>query len=207
MLDNNNIHIRPRYRRSVANTWADKLNRHLDSDDWQLDPSVSYGMDTQFGPHTIERFASALNKLLPRYNANWLDPSCEAVDSLHLAHKCRKTIGEPPHRHYYPTLPKSYNKAAQQRHWLPPVGMEKRGTKHLPSWRATRRSRRPARTCSIPGGGTDEVQSASLTAPSLSSGFPSGLDITPPGRSKCYPDHVQHTTDQTSNPDLPHPSS
>jgi hypothetical protein len=84
-LDTNNIHIRPRYTRSAASTWADKLNRHLDSDDWQLDPSVFHEMDTQFGPHTIDRFASALNTLLPRYNANWLDPSCEAVDSLHHA--------------------------------------------------------------------------------------------------------------------------
>jgi hypothetical protein len=33
MLDCNNIHIRPRYIRSAANTWADKLSRHLDSGD------------------------------------------------------------------------------------------------------------------------------------------------------------------------------
>jgi hypothetical protein len=85
LLDTNNIHIRPRYIRSAANTWADKLSRHLDSDDWQLEPFVFHEMDTQFGPHTIDRFASALNTLLPRYNANWLDPSCEAVDALHLA--------------------------------------------------------------------------------------------------------------------------
>jgi hypothetical protein len=85
MLDINNIHIRPRYITSAANTWADKLTCHLESDDWQLEPSVIHDMDTQFGPHTIDRFASALNSLLPRYNANWLDPSYEAVDSLHLA--------------------------------------------------------------------------------------------------------------------------
>jgi hypothetical protein len=84
-LDTNNIHIKPRYIRSAANTWADKLSRHLDSDDWQPDPSVFHEMVTQFGPHTIDRFALALTTLLPRYNANWLDPSCEAVDSLHLA--------------------------------------------------------------------------------------------------------------------------
>jgi hypothetical protein len=85
VLDTNNVHIRPRYIRYAANTWANKLRRHLDSDDWQLDPSVFHDMNTQFGPHTIDRFASALNTLLPRYNANWLDPSCEAVDYLHLA--------------------------------------------------------------------------------------------------------------------------
>jgi hypothetical protein len=83
LLNSNNIHIRPRYIISAADTWAAKLN--LDSDDPQLDPSVLNDMNTQFGPHTIDRFASALNTLLPRYNANWLDPLCEVVDSLHLA--------------------------------------------------------------------------------------------------------------------------
>jgi hypothetical protein len=53
-LDTNNIHIRPRYIRSAANTWAYKLSRHLDIDDWQLDPAVFHEMDTQFGPHTID---------------------------------------------------------------------------------------------------------------------------------------------------------
>jgi hypothetical protein len=85
VLDTNDIHITPRYIRSAANTWADKLSRHLDSDEWRLDPSVFHEMNIQFGPHTIDRFASALNTLLPRYNAKSLDPSCEEVNSLHLA--------------------------------------------------------------------------------------------------------------------------
>jgi hypothetical protein len=33
LLDINNIYIRPKYIRSAANTWADKLSRHLDNDD------------------------------------------------------------------------------------------------------------------------------------------------------------------------------
>eukprot|EP00873_Tetraselmis_striata_P037896 jgi/Tetstr1/458160/TSEL_044651.t1 len=43
--------------------------------------SSGYG---RFGPHSIDRFASALKTLLPRYNAALLDPKCEAADSLHL---------------------------------------------------------------------------------------------------------------------------
>eukprot|EP00873_Tetraselmis_striata_P033084 jgi/Tetstr1/453348/TSEL_040339.t1 len=38
-----------------------------------------------WGAHSVDRFASALNAILPRYNATWLDPGCEAVDSLHLS--------------------------------------------------------------------------------------------------------------------------
>jgi hypothetical protein len=37
-----------------------------------------------YGPHSIDRFASANNALLPRYNSAWRDPGTEAVDALHL---------------------------------------------------------------------------------------------------------------------------
>jgi hypothetical protein len=65
----NKIHVKTPYVISAANTWADKLSSHLD-DDWQLDPIVFQEMDTQFGPHTIDRFTSALDTLFPRYNTN-----------------------------------------------------------------------------------------------------------------------------------------
>jgi hypothetical protein len=71
--------------RSADETWEDKLSRHINSDKWQLDPTTFYEIDDGFGPHTIDGFALALNTLLPRYNANWLDTSCEAVDTLHLS--------------------------------------------------------------------------------------------------------------------------
>eukprot|EP00873_Tetraselmis_striata_P018681 jgi/Tetstr1/438945/TSEL_027440.t1 len=84
LLDSHGIHLRARYIRLAANIWADRLSRHLDIDDWQLDPLLFAEMESWFGPHSIDRFASALNTLLPRYNAAWLDPTCDAVDSLHL---------------------------------------------------------------------------------------------------------------------------
>jgi hypothetical protein len=84
LLDTNNITIRARYIRSAANVWADKLTRHLDSDDWRLDPVLLEELDMRFGKHSIDPFASALNTLLPRYNAGLKDPTCEAVDALHL---------------------------------------------------------------------------------------------------------------------------
>eukprot|EP00873_Tetraselmis_striata_P027418 jgi/Tetstr1/447682/TSEL_035040.t1 len=48
------------------------------------DPLMFAELESRFGPHSIDHFASALNTLLSRYNAAWLDPTCEAVDSLHL---------------------------------------------------------------------------------------------------------------------------
>jgi hypothetical protein len=70
LLDTNNITIRARYISSSANVSADKLSRHLDSDDWRLDPVLFAELDMKFGKHSIDRFASALNTLLPRYNAS-----------------------------------------------------------------------------------------------------------------------------------------
>jgi hypothetical protein len=46
VLVGNNIHIMPRYIKSAANTWANKLNRHYDYDNWQLCPIVFHEMDT-----------------------------------------------------------------------------------------------------------------------------------------------------------------
>eukprot|EP00873_Tetraselmis_striata_P042614 jgi/Tetstr1/462878/TSEL_007827.t1 len=78
LLDSNGVHIRARYIRSAANVWADRLSRHLDSDDYQLDPVMFAQLEAMWGAHSVDRFASALNAMLPHYNAAWLDPGCEA---------------------------------------------------------------------------------------------------------------------------------
>eukprot|EP00873_Tetraselmis_striata_P001518 jgi/Tetstr1/421782/TSEL_012685.t1 len=85
LLDCNSVHTIARYIRSAANVWVDRLSRHLDSDDWQLDPVMFAKLEAMWGAYSVDRFASALNAMLPRYNAAWLDPGCEAVDSLHLS--------------------------------------------------------------------------------------------------------------------------
>jgi hypothetical protein len=72
-------HIRSKHLRIY------KLKRHLDNNDKKLHLIVFLEMKTHIGPHTIDRFASALNTLLSRYDANMLDPSGEPVDALHLS--------------------------------------------------------------------------------------------------------------------------
>lgn len=84
LLDSQGIRLRACYIRSAANVWEDHLSRHLDSDDWQLDPMLFAEVGARFGTHTKDMFASALNAMLPRYNAGWLEPTCEAVDALHM---------------------------------------------------------------------------------------------------------------------------
>jgi hypothetical protein len=69
VLYTNNINLRARYIQSAANVEAGKLSRHLDNDEWNLDLVLFAELDARFGRHSIDRFASALNILLPRDNA------------------------------------------------------------------------------------------------------------------------------------------
>eukprot|EP00873_Tetraselmis_striata_P044241 jgi/Tetstr1/464505/TSEL_009263.t1 len=86
LLDNNGVHIRARYIRSSANVWADGLNEPTPRQRRLATGPVLFAeQEAIWGAHSVDRFASALNAMLPRYNAAWLDPGCEAVDSLHLS--------------------------------------------------------------------------------------------------------------------------
>ena len=59
LLDSHNISIPTvQYIKSCRNIWADALSRHWDKSDWQLDPSVFSYLDSLWGPHTVDRFAS-----------------------------------------------------------------------------------------------------------------------------------------------------
>ena len=84
LIDTYEIKIRTQYIRSAANIWADALSRTTDNSDWQLTPRMFRHLSELWGSHSIDRFASAQNKQLPRYNARWRDGQAEAVDCLHL---------------------------------------------------------------------------------------------------------------------------
>lgn len=85
LLDNNDVTLHPRYIRSAANVWADRLSRERDHADWQFNPRHFSYFDKIWGKHTIDRFASMENALLPRYNSRWRDPRTSGVDCLRLS--------------------------------------------------------------------------------------------------------------------------
>eukprot|EP00873_Tetraselmis_striata_P013194 jgi/Tetstr1/433458/TSEL_022732.t1 len=84
LLDINAVHITARYIRPAANVWADRLSRHLDSDDWQLVPVLFAELEAMWDAHSVDRFASAINKLrqsgaaatvvAPRWEAKGVPP-------------------------------------------------------------------------------------------------------------------------------------
>ena len=96
LLDHNGIELQAEYIRSAANTWADGLSRMKDDNDWRLHPRLLKEMDVRWGPHTVDRFATANNAHLPRYNAAYLDPLCEAVDAMAQDWRWERTWVNPP---------------------------------------------------------------------------------------------------------------
>ena len=72
----------PRWLPSEENTVADDLSRLADRGDWRLRRSIFLALDRDWGPHTVDRFATALNRQLPRYNSAWADPQTAGVDAF-----------------------------------------------------------------------------------------------------------------------------
>ena len=77
-----NVTILARHLSGKMNVQADSLSRLLDKHEWALArPTFKY-LDATWGPHTVDRFASATTTQLPIYNARYLDPNHMQVDAL-----------------------------------------------------------------------------------------------------------------------------
>ena len=94
LLDENNIDLRAEFIRSAANVWADALSREADDEDWKLHPQLFADLDARWGPHTVDRFASANNAQCRRFNSRWRDPLTEAVDAMARHWRAHPTTGE-----------------------------------------------------------------------------------------------------------------
>ena len=81
VLETNNVFLQAAYVPSAANL-ADGPSRLADRDDYQLDPAAFAWLDALFGPHTVDRFATANNTQLRRFNSQFADPLTEAVDAF-----------------------------------------------------------------------------------------------------------------------------
>lgn len=76
------IVIEPEWIPREENEIADYLSRVIDYDDWSLSPRVFRSIDTHWGPHTVDRFASDHNAQLPRFNSRFWSPGAEAMDAF-----------------------------------------------------------------------------------------------------------------------------
>ena len=66
------------------------LSRLLLRYEWKLHPRIFQQLDSMWGPHTINCFASMLTAQLPTYNSLFLDPLTSQVDA--------QQLGQPPFR-------------------------------------------------------------------------------------------------------------
>ncbi|KAK3282718.1 hypothetical protein CYMTET_9560 [Cymbomonas tetramitiformis] len=79
LLDLHDIELQAHYIRSEANVWADNLSRCEDLDDWRLNRDWFVWANKQWGPYTVDWFASEISAQLPWYYAAWKDPKCEVL--------------------------------------------------------------------------------------------------------------------------------
>lgn len=65
-----------------SNEVAHYLSHIVDLDDWQVSADVFSKFDVLWGPHTVNRFASAYNTHLMQFNGKFWSPGTEAVDDF-----------------------------------------------------------------------------------------------------------------------------
>ena len=56
------------------------FSKFEDEDNWMLSPQAFQMIDSAWGPHSIDRFASSSTAQLRRFSSRWWNPGCESVD-------------------------------------------------------------------------------------------------------------------------------
>ena len=64
------------------NELADYLSKLSDTDDWQLNPKLFDWLDSMWGPHSIDCFASSRTKQMSRFCSRWWNPGCSGIDAF-----------------------------------------------------------------------------------------------------------------------------
>ena len=78
----NHIRMEPEWVPREQNQLADYYSRLVDFDDYQLNPAIFVWLNSIWGPYTVDRFASAHNTQLARFNSRFAAPGSEAIDTF-----------------------------------------------------------------------------------------------------------------------------
>lgn len=76
------VELRVEHVSSVLNAWADRLSRVHDTTDWTLAPTSFLHLDARYGSHTVDLFASDLNKRCPRFYSRWHSPGALGTNAF-----------------------------------------------------------------------------------------------------------------------------
>ncbi len=76
------IQLKAQHLKGSLNVQADTLSRLSSQYEWSLHQGVYDYLDTLWGPHTIDRFATMATSKCQKYNSRFLDPKSMGVDAL-----------------------------------------------------------------------------------------------------------------------------
>ncbi len=78
----NKIDLAVKWIRCMENTKADKLSRFVDLDDWGVKAEFVAMLQEKWLRCQVDRFASAANKKLPRFNSKFVEENSEGIDAF-----------------------------------------------------------------------------------------------------------------------------
>ncbi|XP_070521642.1 uncharacterized protein [Cardiocondyla obscurior] len=89
--------LKASYIPSAENTEADRASRNVNADtEWELSGSAFSKIEKQFGPFSVDLFASRLNKKCRRFYSRFPDPQASSVDAFTVSWKNEKFYAFPP---------------------------------------------------------------------------------------------------------------
>eukprot|EP00961_Rhodomonas_salina_P024067 323749-Rhodomonas_salina.1 len=75
---------------------TDSHVNELDYYDYMVKPDLFASLDREWGPHTVDCFASAANAQLPRFNSKWFQKEAEWIDAFSISWKGENNWVFPP---------------------------------------------------------------------------------------------------------------
>ena len=100
------VELRHEYVQSALNVWADRLSREVDSTDWSLAPAAFRRLDGQYGPHSVDLFATECNtRCIPFYSKD-LTPGALGADAMLFPWVGENAWANPPFHLMGPVLDK-----------------------------------------------------------------------------------------------------
>lgn len=107
------IWLRASYIASAENIEADKASRNVNIDgEWELSQDAFSKIEKQFGPFSVDLFASRLNTKNRRFYSRFPDPDASAVDAFTVAWREENFYAFPPFALIMRTLRKIINDKA-----------------------------------------------------------------------------------------------
>ena len=88
-----------------------------DDNDWGISDTLFCYLKTNWGPHTIDRFANYLNTKLPRFNSRYWNPGSESIDSFICDWEHENNYLCPP----IPLIPRVLRPGETDQHCLPDI--------------------------------------------------------------------------------------